>query len=139
MNIYFGCTGTLIDGEGNVRPYAEFMLKELSKDGHHIYLVESDNDLATKEALDRIGLSRYFDGVVRAEAQDYEPDYLIDANPNHFQIDTPGYQVPHFNRYALLDDDELLEAYRQIRRIEGKSGPPPRQNVSQWTSRRNES
>jgi hypothetical protein len=136
MNIYFGCTGTLIDGEGNVRRYADFVLKELSKEGHRMFLMESDKNTATEQALKKSGLFRYFEGIVSFGADDPAPDYVIDAAPDHFEADTPGYQVPYFNQYAMLDDDELLEAYRQIRRIEGKSGPPPRRDVSDWTSRR---
>lgn len=136
MKIYFGCTGTLIDGEGNVRRYADFVLKELSKDGHRMYLLESDKDTATEEALKKSGLFRYFEGIVNLESDDPEPDYVIDADPDHFQANTPGYQVPYFNQYAMLDDDEMLEAYRQIRRIQGQSGPPPRRDVSEWMPRR---
>ena len=136
MIIYFGCRGTLIDGEGNLRRYADFVLQQLSQEGHRLYLWESEKDSSAKEVLKRQGLLSYFECSGAFEEPDPAPDYIIDANPDRFGVDTPGHQVPYFNKYTMMDDEEMLEVYRQIHRIMGVSGPPPRVDVSEFVSRR---
>jgi len=137
MIIYFGIAGTLLDGAGNIRRYADFVLRELSAEGHRLFLLKTDKDDEAVVVLRNEGLLSYFERVKEVGGDDPAPEFVIDANSGSFLPDTAGYQVPFFNHYAMMDDEELLEAYRQIRRIGGKPGPPPRKDVSEWAIRRN--
>jgi len=139
MIIYFGVTGTLLDGAGNIRRYADFVLRQLTAEGHRLFLLTGDKDDGPEDVLKNAGLLPYFERMMEPGSDDPAPDFIIDANSDSFLPDTAGYQVPFFNQYAMMDDEELLEAFRQIRRIDGKPGPPPRRDVSEWTSRRSKS
>lgn len=134
MIICVGCKGTLIDGEGHLRRYGDFVLKQLARQGHRLILLNTDKDDKAMAHLERAGLLGYFRDIVSGDHLDVTPDFIIDANPEHFQADTRGYQLPYYNQYAMMDDEELLEAYRQIQRIEGIPGPPPRTDVNSMTS-----
>ncbi|KPL08070.1 hypothetical protein AMJ86_02045, partial [bacterium SM23_57] len=129
MIIYFGCKGTLIDGEGHLRRYGDFVLKQLTQQGHRLFLLNTDKDDGAVANLKRLSLLDYFEDIISGDHLEVTPDFIIDANPEHFQADTHGYQLPYYNHYAMMDDEELLEAYRQIQRIEGRPGPPPRTDV----------
>ena len=129
MIIHFGFKGTLVDFEGNLRRYGEFVLRELHKNGHRVFVAKSEDDGLVREELARLGLDSYVEDVISGDGQGPKPDYVVDTDAARFQDNTAGYQVPYYNRYALFDDEELLEVYRQIQRIAGVPGPPPRTNV----------
>jgi hypothetical protein len=129
MIIYFGFKGTLVDFEGNLRRYGEFVLRQLHQSGHRVFVVKSKDDGSVREELVRLGLDSYVEDVISGDGQGPKPDYVVDTDAARFQGNAAGYQVPCYNRYALFDDEELLEVYRQIQRITGEPGPPPRINV----------
>jgi hypothetical protein len=135
MILYFGFKGTIIDHEGNLRRHADFVLKELAREGHRLFLMESEEDCGVREAVEKLELLGFFEGIVPVGGQAPSPDYVIDTNVDRFQGNPPGYQLPYFNYYSMLDDEELLEVYRQIQRIMGASGPPPRTNVNDVASK----
>jgi len=134
MIIFFGCRGTLLDRAGNLRRHAEFVLSQLVKDGHRLFLLESVADDSGQQIVEEQGLNKYFEGMIPPTGSSLIPDYVIDANQDWFQGHTPGFQIPYYNYFAMLEDEELLEAYRQIQRLSGISGPPPRMDVRGMTS-----
>jgi len=134
MIIFLGCRGTLLDRAGNLRRHIAFVLQQLVKDGHRLFLLESVTDDSGHQILKEQGLSKYFEGMIPPTGSSLTPDYVIDANPDWFQGQTPGFQIPYYNYYTMLEDEELLEAYRQIQRISGILGPPPRMDVRGLTS-----
>jgi hypothetical protein len=123
-----------MDRAGNLRRHAEFVLSQLVKEGHRLFLLESIKDDVGRQILKQQGLSKYFEGMISPTGSTLVPDYVVDANPDWFQGVTPGFQIPYYNYYAMLEDEELLEALRQIQRISGRSGPPPRIDVRGLTS-----
>jgi len=129
MIIHFGFKGTLVDPEGHLRRYGEFVLNQLHQEGHLVYVVESGEDRNVKETLVRLGLDNYVEDIIPLKGIVQKPDYIVDTIGERFNDGIPGYQIPFYNRYALSDDEELMEVYRQIQRITGKPGPPPRINV----------
>ena len=133
MILHFGFKGTLVDPEGNLRRYGEFVLQQLHRNGHRVFVVESEDDRSVREELTRLGLDSYVEDVIPFNGTERKPDYVVDTDVARFQENTAGYQVPYYNRYALMDDEELLEVYRQIQRITGEPGPPPRTNVDDVT------
>jgi hypothetical protein len=118
-----------MDHEGNIRRHADFVLQQLVQEGHRLFLLESAKDDGGKRVLKDNRLFKYFEDTIPLDKEFPVPDYVIDANPDWLQGHTPGFQIPYYNYYAMLEDEEILEAYRQIQRITGAPGPPPRMNV----------
>jgi hypothetical protein len=133
MIIHFGFKGTLVDFEGNLRRYGEFVLRQLHGSGHRVFVVESEDDRNVRDELVRLGLDEYVEDVIPVNGKVPKPDYVVDTDAARFQEGMAGYQVPYYNRYALMDDEELMEVYRQVQRITGEPGPPPRTNVDDVT------
>lgn len=133
MIIHIGFKGTLVDFEGNLRRYGEFVLRQLHKNGHRVFVVKSEDDGSVREELARLGLDSYVEDVISGDGKGPKSDYVVDTDAARFRDNAAGYQVPYYNRYALFDDEELLEVYRQIQRITGEPGPPPRTNVDNVT------
>ncbi len=133
MILHFGFKGTLVDPEGNLRRYGEFVLQQLHRNGHRVFVVESKDDRDVKDTLISLGINDYVEEIVPVSGAVPKPDYVVDTDAARFHGGAAGYQIPYYNRYAMADDEELLEVYRQIQRITGEPGPPPRTNVDDVT------
>jgi hypothetical protein len=127
MNIFFDIDMTLINPlDRQLRPYAAWAIKELTKAGNTIFLwshrgEENCTDVAQKVGVPQIRcfMKPPFDNLKRVAHIPHTVDFCVDDDMNSVLKEWPGILVlPYSASYTAKDDKELVRVVNNLVPIE---------------------
>lgn len=112
MNVFFDVQGTLV-GAGRPRPKVREVFQTLIGEGHHVYIWSSAGSGYAKRAAEFVGVDDLAFGYF---SKGDPPPVGVDFAVDDFAAMThpSGYHIKPFD--GNPEDEELLEALREIRR-----------------------